>query len=167
MSVKLTKRPPIVIITSIPVLLTLCGGANSRIESQVGDISSYEAFASPLSTSYGAPAAEPLDSYEAAEDSIYQASDISDNTASDGTASDMAKGDDNLSMLMSSIPGVPGADYPVLADVLSAGDTAFVCQGRIPGGGYSVYLVRQGEYTRRWVLSIASRAGGGYQEVGT
>ena len=123
------------IITSIPVLLTLCGGANSRIESNAGDISSYEAFASPLSTSYGAPAAEPLDSYEADEDSIYHASD---NTASDGTASAMARGDDNLSMLMSSVPGVPGADYPVLADVLSAGDTAWSCQGRIPGGGYSV-----------------------------
>ena len=42
----------------------------------------------------------------------------------------------NLKMLMTSVPGVPGEDYPILADVQSAGDTGFSCQGKIVGGEY-------------------------------
>ena len=40
----------------------------------------------------------------------------------------------NMKMLMTSVPGVPGEDYPILATVLSAGETGFSCKGKIAGG---------------------------------
>ncbi len=39
--------------------------------------------------------------------------------------------DAGLSMLQTSIPGVPGEDYPILAEVP---ETAFSCQGQVDGG---------------------------------
>ena len=42
-------------------------------------------------------------------------------------------GDDALSALSNSIPGVPGEDYPIYAEVP---ETAFSCDGQVDGGRY-------------------------------
>ncbi len=39
-----------------------------------------------------------------------------------------------LKMLMTSVPGVPGEDYPIFADVP---ETGFSCDGQVPGGYYA------------------------------
>jgi hypothetical protein len=88
---------------------------------------------SPLSTGYGVPLAGPLNSFDAAEDIFDLNTEASDNIATQFTESDITS-DRNLKMLMASVPGVPGEDYPILVDVLSAGDTGFSCQGKIAGG---------------------------------
>jgi hypothetical protein len=93
--------------------------------------SSYGSPSAPLSTEV--PLAGPLKSIDAAEDIFDLKSEASDNIANKVTESDFTS-DRNLKMLMASVPGVPGEDYPILADVLSAGDTGFSCQGKIVGG---------------------------------
>ncbi len=40
-------------------------------------------------------------------------------------------GDPNLAMLEKAVPGVPGEDYPIFAEVP---DTAFTCDGQVDGG---------------------------------
>ena len=47
----------------------------------------------------------------------------------DEAASD--SGDAALDMLQSSIPGVPGEDYPIYSEVP---ETAFACDGQVDGG---------------------------------
>ena len=47
---------------------------------------------------------------------------------------DAAAGDDALSALTSNIPGVPGEDYPIYAEVP---ETAFSCDGQVDGGYYA------------------------------
>merc|ERR1712203_1055823 len=49
----------------------------------------------------------------------------------DTAASDVA---DPLSMLQGAIPGVPGEDYPIYAEVP---ETAFACDGQVDGGYYA------------------------------
>merc|ERR1740129_781483 len=49
----------------------------------------------------------------------------------DTAASDAA---DPLAMLQASIPGVPGEDYPIYAEVPESG---FVCDGQVDGGYYA------------------------------
>merc|ERR1712173_493217 len=49
----------------------------------------------------------------------------------DTAASDVA---DPLAMLQGAIPGVPGEDYPIYAEVP---ETAFACDGQVDGGYYS------------------------------
>ena len=44
-------------------------------------------------------------------------------------------GDDNLAMLEKSVPGVPGEDYPIYAEVP---ETAFACDGQVDGGMYTI-----------------------------
>jgi hypothetical protein len=95
--------------------------------------SSYGSPSAPLSTGYGVPFAGDLKSNDAAEDIFHLHSEASDNLANIVTDGDFTS-DRNLKMLMASVPGVPGEDYPILADVLSAGDTGFSCQGKIVGG---------------------------------
>merc|ERR1712154_99093 len=51
----------------------------------------------------------------------------------DAAASDEV-GDMGLKMLMTSIPGVPGEDYPIYAEVP---ETAFACDGQVVGGYYA------------------------------
>merc|ERR1711994_297805 len=48
-----------------------------------------------------------------------------------GAASDAA---DPLTMLQASIPGVPGEDYPIYAEVPESG---FTCDGQVDGGYYA------------------------------
>merc|ERR1719195_982589 len=50
-----------------------------------------------------------------------------------GYAADEA-GDPALDMLLKSVPGVPGEDYPIYAEVP---ETAFSCDGQVDGGYYS------------------------------
>ena len=50
----------------------------------------------------------------------------------DGAASDSA--DAALAMLQGSIPGVPGEDYPIYAEVP---ESAFLCDGQVDGGYYA------------------------------
>ena len=52
----------------------------------------------------------------------------------DGAASDEA--DAALAMLQGSIPGVPGEDYPIYAEVP---ETAFSCDGQVDGGKNRVF----------------------------
>merc|ERR1711944_358756 len=49
----------------------------------------------------------------------------------DTAASDVA---DPLAMLQTSVPGVPGEDYPIYAEVP---ETGFVCEGQVDGGYYA------------------------------
>merc|ERR1712154_110209 len=51
----------------------------------------------------------------------------------DAAASDEV-GDMGLKMLMTSVPGVPGEDYPIYAEVP---ETAFTCEGQVDGGYYA------------------------------
>merc|ERR1712106_743376 len=50
----------------------------------------------------------------------------------DEAASD--SGDPALDMLQSSVPGVPGEDYPIYSEVP---ETAFACDGQVDGGYYA------------------------------
>ena len=45
----------------------------------------------------------------------------------------------NLKMLMSSVPGTPGEDYPILAEVP---ETAFGCEGQVEGGKFLIVSER-------------------------
>merc|ERR1711962_342400 len=51
-----------------------------------------------------------------------------------GDLQDAASGGDALSMLAGSIPGVPGEDYPIYAEVPESG---FTCEGQVDGGYYA------------------------------
>merc|ERR1711892_1118612 len=62
---------------------------------------------------------EALDAYEG-------------DAALDSYASDAVS--DPLSMLQASIPGIPGEDYPIYAEVPESG---FVCDGQVDGGYYA------------------------------
>ena len=70
----------------------------------------------------------PVDSYSAggALDS-YAAGD-------EGLGEYAASGDPALDMLQSSIPGIPGEDYPIYAEVPESG---FACDGQVDGGYYA------------------------------
>eukprot|EP00090_Calanus_glacialis_P038385 TRINITY_DN669_c0_g1_i4.p1 TRINITY_DN669_c0_g1~~TRINITY_DN669_c0_g1_i4.p1 ORF type:complete len:341 (-),score=88.23 TRINITY_DN669_c0_g1_i4:233-1102(-) len=54
--------------------------------------------------------------------------------ASDAVATYEAAGDDPLAALGNSIPGVPGEDYPIYAEVPESG---FTCDGQVDGGYYA------------------------------
>ena len=73
----------------------------------------------------GRQEAAPLTSYGAGADQATYG-DL-DSAASDSGA-------DPLAMLASSIPGTPGEDYPILAEVP---ETAFSCEGQVDGGYYA------------------------------
>jgi hypothetical protein len=45
-----------------------------------------------------------------------------------------AAGSDNIAMLEKAVPGIPGQDYPILAEVP---ETAFSCSGQVDGGYYA------------------------------
>ena len=67
-------------------------------------------------------------SYASDEQATY--SDDQDAAASDALADD-AEAADPLAMLMKSVPGIPGEDYPIYAE---APETAFSCEGQVNGG---------------------------------
>ena len=61
-------------------------------------------------------------------------SDVPIYGASDAVATYEAAGDDPLAALGNSIPGVPGEDYPIYAEVPESG---FTCEGQVDGGYYA------------------------------
>merc|ERR1711881_676082 len=75
-------------------------------------------YAAPSESGYAAPDAQPA---YGADQGQYL-----------GSASDSGA-DDNLAMLQGAIPGVPGEDYPIYAEVP---ETAFACDGHVDGGYY-------------------------------
>merc|ERR1712002_1245086 len=76
-------------------------------------------YAAPSESGYSAPDAQPA---YGSDQGQYQ-----------GAASDSGS-DDNLAMLQGAIPGVPGEDYPIYAEVP---ETAFACDGQVDGGYYA------------------------------
>ena len=75
--------------------------------------------------------AAPEDSYSAGEVPVYAASDAVA-TYEGGAA------DDALAGLGNSIPGVPGEDYPIYAEVPESG---FSCEGQVDGGKTFILLL--------------------------
>merc|ERR1711892_1463301 len=76
--------------------------------------------APPADTGYAAPS-DDQPSYQ--DQDVYQ-----------GAASDAISSDDNLAMMEKSVPGVPGEDYPIYAEVP---ETGFGCEGQVDGGYYA------------------------------
>jgi len=69
-------------------------------------------------------AEEPLETYE--NDLEYDASDLEVKSADEAES--------GLDMLMKSIPGIPGEDYPIFSE---APESAFSCEGQVNGGYYA------------------------------
>merc|ERR1719483_908232 len=82
-------------------------------------------------TGYAAPAASD-NSYAAPADA--QPAYSEDQDVYQGAASSPAGSDDNLAMLEKAVPGVPGEDYPIYAEVPESG---FACDGQVDGGYYA------------------------------
>merc|ERR1712133_249433 len=76
-------------------------------------------YAAPSESGYAAPDAQPA---YGADQGQYL-----------GSASDSGA-DDNLAMLEKAIPGVPGEDYPIYAEVPESG---LLCDGQVDGGYYA------------------------------
>merc|ERR1712123_342051 len=81
-------------------------------------------------TGYAAPAADA--SYAAPADA--QPAYGGDQDVYQGAASSDSASDDNLAMLEKAVPGVPGEDYPIYAEVPESG---FACDGQVDGGYYA------------------------------
>lgn len=97
-------------------------------------------------TGYGAPAEEDLDAKAAEELPTYEEEPLEtyaeepletyNDLESDASALDEKSADesDGLDMLMKSIPGIPGEDYPIYSE---APETEFSCEGQVNGGYYA------------------------------
>jgi len=85
------------------------GGRNGRRQGRTGEADSL----------YAAPA---LPAYEEPQETYA------------GAASDPVETDSNLAMLEKAVPGVPGEDYPIYAEVPESG---FLCDGQVDGGYYA------------------------------
>ena len=71
----------------------------------------------------------PLETYEAeAPLGAYGADALADEAA-----------DPNLAMLEKAVPGIPGEDYPINAEVP---ETAFGCEGQVEGGKFLIVSER-------------------------
>ena len=81
----------------------------------------------------GAGYAAPSDSYSAGDVPVYGQPEYG---ASDAVPT-YAAGDDALAALGDTIPGVPGEDYPIYAEVP---ETAFSCDGQVDGGKTMLHL---------------------------
>lgn len=103
-----------------------------------------------LGTSYGAPETEEetsgdslappeeyddQETYEGDEQATY--TEDQDVSASDESAVSDDAAVDPLAMLMKSVPGIPGEDYPIFAE---APETAFSCEGQVNGGMFCSYI---------------------------
>jgi len=97
--------------------------------------------AAPPASGY-AGAEAPADSYGASDLSQYDDAGAQDNYAAAtdaqpayASADDAAGGaEDELAGLEANIPGVPGEDYPIFAEVP---ETEFLCDGQVDGGYYA------------------------------
>jgi len=78
-------------------------------------------------TGYAAP---PVDGYAEPAQPAYG----DDQDVYQGAASAPAGSDDNIAMLEKAVPGIPGEDYPIYAEVPESG---FSCDGQVDGGYYA------------------------------
>jgi len=74
-------------------------------------------------TGYAAPDYDDAQPAYGGDQDVYQ-----------GAASSPAGSDDNIAMLEKAVPGVPGEDYPIYAEVPESG---FACDGQVDGGYYA------------------------------
>lgn len=86
------------------------------IDVRADELPTYEEEEEPLETYEP----EPLETYNDLES---DASDLEEKTADTG-----------LDMLMKSVPGIPGEDYPIFSE---APETGFTCEGGVNGGYYA------------------------------
>ena len=102
------------------------GGRVGRRQGRRGGRTSRRGGRQEASGGYAAPSEEVP---------VYAADGSGDDQAGyvDGAASDSA--DAALAMLQGSIPGVPGEDYPIYAEVP---ETGFSCDGQVDGGEYEL-----------------------------
>merc|ERR1712066_732463 len=84
-------------------------------------------------TGYGAPLEEEVLDVRAGEELATYAEEPLD-TYSDLNAEASDDENDPLAMLMKSVPGTPGEDYPIFSE---APETAFSCEGQVNGGYYA------------------------------
>ena len=88
-------------------------------------------------TLYGAPSEEVLDVRAEEELPSYAEEAPLDTYNNDldaeASALDSKSADSGLDMLMNSIPGIPGEDYPIYSE---APETEFSCEGQVNGGTY-------------------------------
>ena len=95
------------------------GGATEAPEVLPPPDYDYAADAAPLG-SYGADDASALGQY---------------------AAGDAAAADPNLAMLEKAVPGIPGEDYPIFAEVPESG---FSCEGQVDGGkSYDLFSISE------------------------
>ena len=101
-------------------------GAPEGEEEASGDAADY----GDQAADYGDQAAEydEQPSYAEEEQATYEGDQ--DAAASEDSAADDAASDP-LAMLMKSVPGIPGEDYPIFA---TAPETEFSCEGQVNGG---------------------------------
>ena len=101
-------------------------GAPEGEEEASGDAADY----GDQAADYGDQAAEydEQPSYAEEEQASYEGDQ--DAAASEDSAADDAAADP-LAMLMKSVPGIPGEDYPIFA---TAPETEFSCEGQVNGG---------------------------------
>jgi len=89
-------------------------------------------------TLYGAPSEEVLDVRAEEELPSYAEEAPLDTYNNDldaeASALDSKSADSGLDMLMNSIPGIPGEDYPIYSE---APETEFSCEGQVNGGYYA------------------------------
>jgi len=96
-------------------------------------------YGAPAAADYGAPSEEVID-VRSGDLAVYAEEQPLDSYELDAEGSEeleakaAASGDAGLDMLMKSIPGVPGEDYPIYAE---APETAFACDGQVNGGYYA------------------------------
>ena len=114
-------------ISIICILLFFCRG--SRVTGRRGR----QDAAFSADGGYAAPSDDvPVyDDYTASALDGYSADDSAASALGGYSADDAGSGDPALDMLQSSVPGVPGEDYPIYAQVP---ETGFSCDGQIDGG---------------------------------
>lgn len=88
-------------------------------------------------TLYGAPSEEVLDVRAEEELPTYEEEPLdtyNNDLDAEASALDSKSADSGLDMLMNSIPGIPGEDYPIYAE---APETEFSCEGQVNGGKHT------------------------------
>ena len=80
-----------------------------------------------------APEVLPPPDYDYAADAAPLGSYGADDSALGVYGADDAAADPNLAMLEKAVPGIPGEDYPINAEVP---ETGFSCDGQVDGGMY-------------------------------
>jgi len=94
-------------------------------------------YGAPAERGYGAPS-EPIEEVIdlRSEENLpaYEEEPLETYGDLDGAASEAREADAGLDMLMKSVPGIPGEDYPIYSE---APETAFACDGQVNGGYYA------------------------------